>query len=254
MKTLTYTRPVHERASFLTANFLASLAMSVALSGEAQAEQTSFDLNYNALQIMPTSLPSRLDLPFDTQVTTAEILRTYMPSFESTATDHLKSLIASVEAASAGYDAVVHSAWIKPAARPTEMTIAQIYDWIDATPNQNHAIGRYQIIPATLKRLVRKSGLPLSSKYSEITQDFLADMLLEEAGYRRFLSGSLSQGEFMNKLARIWAGLPSSNGRSYYHGISGNRAVMSRKRFDQTMTAIFSSGAQSKQVSELLRF
>lgn len=254
MKTVTYTRPAFETTSTLPVNFLASLAISVALCGGAHAEQTSFDLNYDALQIMPASLPSRPDLPYVSQVTTAEILRTYMPSFESTATDHLKSLIASVEAASAGYDAVVHSAWVKPSARPTDMTIGQIYDWIDATPNQNHAIGRYQIIPATLRRLVSKSGLPLSSKYSEITQDFLADMLLEEAGYRRFLSGSLSQGQFMNKLARIWAGLPTSNGRSYYHGISGNRAVMSRKRFDQTMTAIFSSGAQSKQVSELLKF
>jgi hypothetical protein len=227
MKTVTYTRFARDNSSGRWVSLLASLAISASLCGGALAEQTGYDLNYDALELMPASLPLRPVLSDALQVSTSEVIRRFTTSFDSTATDYLKSLIASVEAASAGYDAVVHSAWVKPKARPTDMTIKKIYDWIDATPNQNHAIGRYQIIPATLRRLVAKSGLPLSSKYSATTQDFLADILLEEAGYRSFLNGSLSQGQFMNKLARIW-GRPLFM-RSFRALCARHRAVSARR-------------------------
>jgi hypothetical protein len=39
------------------------------------------------------------------------------------------------------------------------MTIEQIYAWIKAILGQPHAIGRYQFIPATLRRLVDITGI-----------------------------------------------------------------------------------------------
>ncbi|WP_435256759.1 hypothetical protein ACSBLW_11490 [Thioclava sp. FR2] len=174
--------------------------------------------------------------------------------FGETATDRLKSLIAHVEAGRNGYDAIVYSARIKPGKRPSQMTISEIYAWIAATPNQGHAIGRYQIIPQTLRSLVSRSGLPLSARFDETTQDFLADLLLEDAGYSAFLDGEIERVEFMNNLAQIWAGLPTTAGSSYYHGIAGNRAGIDWRSFQSAMDQIFSSKNASVARSEVLNF
>lgn len=154
----------------------------------------------------------------------------------------LRQLIASVEAGGAGYDAVQHAARIRPAKRPTQMTIAEIYRWIRDTPGQQHAIGRYQMIPATLRRLVAELGLSLNTVYSPRVQDALADLLLEEAGFRDFQAGLLDHTGFMNNLAKIWAGLPNSSGKSHYHGYANNYAGMSWAQFASEMHRIFPRG------------
>lgn len=154
----------------------------------------------------------------------------------------LRHLIASVEAGRAGYNAVQHAARIRPSKPPTQMTIAEIYRWIKDTPGQQHAIGRYQLIPATLRRLVADMGLSVDTVYSPQVQDALADLLLEEAGFREFQAGLLGHTAFMNNLAKIWAGLPNSSGKSHYHGFAGNHAGMSWERFASEMQRIFPRG------------
>lgn len=151
----------------------------------------------------------------------------------------LRHLIASAEAGRAGYDAVQHAATRRPARRPTAMTLGEIYDWIEATPGQHHAIGRYQFIPATLRRLAAQTGAGRQARFTPALQDRFADLLLEEAGLSSFRAGQLSRHGFMNNLARIWAGLPTSSGRSYYEGYAGNSAVISWARFDAEMARIF---------------
>ena len=148
-------------------------------------------------------------------------------------------MIASAEAGRDGYDAVQHGARIRPPKPPTAMTLAEIYRWIAATPGQPHAIGRYQMIPSTLKHLVRRLGAGLHEVYSPDLQDRLADLLLHDAGYAEFTAGQMDRRAFMNNLAKIWAGLPNSSGRSHYHGHAGNRATMTWTRFDTEMTRIF---------------
>lgn len=157
------------------------------------------------------------------------------------AVQKLMQLIASAEAGSAQYDAVQHAARIKPAKRPTAMTLGEIYDWIARTPGQQHAIGRYQFIPATLKRLAKKAGVTRSDLFSPELQDRLAHQLLEEAGFSAMLAKGMSRTDFMNNLAKIWAGLPTSSGKSYYHGIAGNRATMTWSHFEAEMSRIFPS-------------
>lgn len=151
----------------------------------------------------------------------------------------LRHLIAEAEAGAAGYDAVNHGARVKPPHPPTQMTLGAIYDWIAATPGQPHAIGRYQFIPATLRRLARAQGLPRSARFTPALQDRLADQLLAEAGLARFKAGEISRRSFMYRLAKIWAGLPLPSGASYYQGVAGNRATMSWARFDAGMAQIF---------------
>ena len=153
--------------------------------------------------------------------------------------DRVRHLIAAAEAGRSGYDAVQHGARVKPARRPTDMTIAEIYAWIKATPGQPHAIGRYQFIPATLRRLVAMTGVDTRATFTPEVQDALADVLLAEAGFHEVQAGRIGRRTFMNNLAKIWAGLPTSSGQSHYHGYAGNRATMTWARFDAEMATIF---------------
>lgn len=150
----------------------------------------------------------------------------------------LRDLIARAEAGQAGYDAVQHGARIKPPAPPTRLTLAQIYAWIEATPGQPHAIGRYQFIPTTLRHSARRLGLTPATRFSPAVQDRLADLLLGDAGLARAQSGEMPPETFMHNLARIWAGLPTASGRSYYHGHAGNKAVLGYARYASEVRAI----------------
>jgi hypothetical protein len=53
------------------------------------------------------------------------------------------------------------------------------------------------------------------------------------------LAGKMERHDFMNNLARIWAGLPNSSGKSHYEGYAGNKAVMTWDKFDAEMARIF---------------
>lgn len=151
----------------------------------------------------------------------------------------IRQIIQQAESRRDGYDAVQHGARVKPPRRPTQMTVAEIYAWIDATPNQPHAIGRYQFIPPTLRRVMRKVGASPQQRFTAALQDQLADVLLAEAGYHEIKAGRLSRRAFMNNLAKIWAGLPNETGRSHYAGYAGNKASMSWARFDAQMAQAF---------------
>lgn len=151
---------------------------------------------------------------------------------------HLRNVIALAEAGAAGYDAVQHGARIRPPRAPTRMTLADIFQWIADTPGQPHAIGRYQFIPDTLRMLVGRANLPRSTRFSPQVQDRLADLLLLDAGLGELQAGTISRTRFMNNLAQIWAGLPTSSGRSHYHGYAGNKATMSWARFDREVSRV----------------
>lgn len=160
-------------------------------------------------------------------------------AFNSNAAHVIRQIIEQAESRRDGYDAVQHGARIKPKAKPTQMTVAEIYDWIDATPGQPHAIGRYQFIPPTLRRVMKKVGADPSQRFTPELQDRLGDVLLAEAGYHKIKAGKLSRRQFMNNLAKIWAGLPNDTGRSHYAGYAGNKASMSWERFDAQMAQVF---------------
>jgi len=151
----------------------------------------------------------------------------------------LRHIIGQAESRRDGYDAVQHGARIRPGKRPTQMTIGEIYAWIAATPGQPHAIGRFQFIPSTLRRVVNEVGFDSNTVFSPRVQDQLADVLLAEAGIHRFDRGLIGRHQFMNNLAKIWAGLPTSNGKSHYDGYAGNKASMTWADFDAQMRRAF---------------
>jgi len=159
-----------------------------------------------------------------------------------TKVDQLFALIAFAEAPKAGYDAIHHSARKRPRRKPTQMTLGQITSWVEKTPGQHHAIGRYQFIPSTFRNLQRRLGLPDGTRFTAKVQDRMASVLLADAGYNAFRSGDLGHDAFMDRLARIWAGLPLRTGKSAYHGHAGNRATISRAFYAKQVKAIFGAG------------
>lgn len=170
-----------------------------------------------------TALPARLDTPLRQGGAKAARLR---------------DLIAKAEAGRAGYDAVQYGAHIKPPKPPTQMTLAEIYAWIEDTPGQPHAIGRYQFIPPTLRHSAKRLGIPASTRFSPETQDKLADLLLGDAGFLKVQRGEISPDAFIHNLTKIWAGLPTATGRSYYHGFAGNKAVISYDSYSTQVRSI----------------
>ncbi|MEJ6397608.1 hypothetical protein [Yoonia sp. 208BN28-4] len=153
--------------------------------------------------------------------------------------EQLRHLISQAESRLHGYDAVQHGARVRPSKRPTDMTLGEIYDWIAATPGQPHAIGRYQFIPATLRNVAARAGAGDRLQFTPALQDRLADELLADAGFAAFRRGQLGRHDFMNNLAKIWAGLPNDTGASHYEGYAGNSAAITWAAFDTAMLRIF---------------
>jgi len=71
-------------------------------------------------------------------------------------------------------------------------------------------------------------------------QELLANLLLAEAGLDQVLRGEIDRITFKRNLARIWAGFPLPNGKSYYQGFAGNKATMSWQRFAKKLDRILS--------------
>ncbi|PTQ74826.1 hypothetical protein [Celeribacter persicus] len=151
----------------------------------------------------------------------------------------LRALIGRAESPRDGYDAVQHGAKRKPVKKPTQMTLGEIFAWIDATPGQPHAIGYYQFIPSTLASLVTELDLGPEVIFTPAVQDRLADVLLADAGVYELRAGAITRHSFMNNLAKIWAGLPTASGKSHYHGYAGNKATISWAEFERAMAEAF---------------
>jgi muramidase (phage lysozyme) len=94
------------------------------------------------------------------------------------------------------------------------------------------AAGAYQIIGDTLDGLVAKMGLTGDEKFTPEMQDAMAIELAKEDGLEKFMTGQMSLDDFQNNLAKTWAGLPTTEGRSAYAGDAiGNAAGMSVDEF-----------------------
>ncbi|WP_373635231.1 hypothetical protein [Yoonia sp. SS1-5] len=158
---------------------------------------------------------------------------------QDAAMSQLLALISRAESPVHGYDSVHFGARIKPGKPPSQLTVAEIQAWVRATPGQPHAIGRNQIIPATFNRLVSALGLSGDTVYDRPTQDRMGRYLIEEAGYARFIAGRMSHDAFMDRLAKVWAGLPMADGRSAYHRYAGNRATITRAEYASAIMTIF---------------
>lgn len=138
-------------------------------------------------------------------------------------------LIGAVEAAE-GYGSISNSSPISPAKPVTQMTIQEVLQFQEEMRNSgaaSTAMGRYQFIQGTLAELVIENRVDPLDLFDRRMQDYLARMKMKDCG---FYNESDSVAEVGNCLARVWAALPvltgEKKGKSYYHGIAGNRALV----------------------------
>lgn len=73
------------------------------------------------------------------------------------------------------------------------------------------AVGKYQIVGTTLKRLKNKLGLSDDVIFTPDLQDRLAIELMKEAGLKDYESGKITSEEFQNKLSKVWASIEGSS-------------------------------------------
>lgn len=114
----------------------------------------------------------------------------------------------------------------------TKMTLAQVYDLqrqMVRSGKESSAVGRYQFIRKTLEGDAAQLGMdPNTTVFDEKTQDALAIYeLRRNAKMDQWLDGNISDETFLNRIARIWASIPTTSGSSYYAGVGSNRAGLS---------------------------
>jgi len=88
------------------------------------------------------------------------------------------------------------------------------------------AAGRYQIMHFNTLSYARKADLdPDKDIFSPENQDKMGIVFLREAGLEDWLKGIKSDEKFLERLSRIWAGVPSPSkgGASYYGGVGLNK-------------------------------
>jgi hypothetical protein len=111
-------------------------------------------------------------------------------------------LIASVESGPQGYDSFNTSAGKTPG-KATEKTIG----WL--SKNARGAIGRYQQMPQYLLERAKRAGFDENTKFTPEVQDAITlNELRSSHGMNQFLSGKISEEQFLQKLAPTWRGLP----------------------------------------------
>jgi len=110
----------------------------------------------------------------------------------------------------------------------TDMTVGEVLNMqkdMIAKGYESSAVGRYQYIRKTLAGTAAQMGMDVdSTKFNEKTQDSLAIQTLRTIGLENWLDGKLDDGAFLNNVARIWAGIPTTSGGSYYTGVGSNKA------------------------------
>ncbi len=145
--------------------------------------------------------------------------------------------IARYEAPS-GYDSIHTATREAPPIPLTQMLLHEVLSWQRDVRWKvvSTAVGRYQFTYRTLTRLSRDYNIDPDRLFDDSLQDELGNLLLDECGYgKRHLSS------FGNCLAIVWAALPrvtgKDAGRSVWHGVAGNRALVSREMFVRFLKA-----------------
>ena len=117
----------------------------------------------------------------------------------------------------------------------TNMTIDQVQKYQNTMLAQGHAstaVGKYQMIAATLAEQAKKAGLDTSkTKFDKKTQDLLAQQLVDQAGY-----GKKDTDTVIKNLAGTWASLSSDKSNKGAHdNFNGNQASI---KYNDLVSAI----------------
>ena len=158
----------------------------------------------------------------------AAVFAASVASAAARTTTDLLALVRALEAPR-GYDDYERRIPLAPPRPLTQMTLGEVLDWQSRVRDAgapSTAAGGYQVIRATLARLVRQHGLDRAALFDPAMQDRLARLLVAECGD----PGPPSRHPHVaDCLAGIWAALPLTSGprkgQSAYRGVAGNRAL-----------------------------
>ncbi len=148
----------------------------------------------------------------------------------------LKKEISRTEGSYGAYNRGKAGDTIVPQIDITKLTIGQIMQM--QASGKMFAVGKYQMIPATLKEAInnKKIGLKESDVFSPQNQEKLFMYLL----YKRPSLMSYIEGKSddidaaVNDLAKEFASLPTTSGKGYYDGDkAGNKASGGTERVDK---------------------
>jgi hypothetical protein len=133
-----------------------------------------------------------------------------------------------------------------------EMTIAEVMNMqrqISGKPGgkESSAAGRYQFMRKTLEGLIKNKVVSPTDKFDPATQDKMAIALMQESGplfegYRKGTLTPAQQEMFGDKLANIWAALPTRYGKSRYAGVGSNKELTTRRDFMAKLSSPISTG------------
>jgi hypothetical protein len=124
------------------------------------------------------------------------------PGVTTTGERGVLDLIASVEQGPEGYDSFNTSAGKTPG-KATEKTIG----WL--SKNARGAIGKYQQMPQFLLERAKKAGFDANTKFTPEVQDAITlNELRKGHSMNEFLSGKITEEQFLQKLSPTWRGLP----------------------------------------------
>lgn len=128
----------------------------------------------------------------------------------------------------------------------TQLTFREIFELQSIrdpfNPNRIFAVGRYQIIPSTMRGVFRASGLSLDDTFSPANQDRLGTILIVGtenyvkrptlAKYIRGQDDNLQRA--MIEFAQEWASVPDPRTGNSYYG-SGNRSAHSVQEVQEAL-------------------
>lgn len=123
----------------------------------------------------------------------------------------------------------------------TSMTIAEVLEYQSGMLKRGHestAVGKYQIIKATLQDLIKMGYASTSDKFTPEVQDRLAVGLLKRRGLDNYLAGKISKEQFADNLSKEWASLPYKTGASYYAGVGSNKSAGTRDSFVNVVASV----------------
>jgi len=110
------------------------------------------------------------------------------------------------------------------------------------------AVGRYQIVRTTRRNIQKALSIPSTAKFDAEMQDRMACYLLGQRGIDKYLAGRLSEDTLLDNLAREWASLPTSKGKSYY---SGQKATVTPARVHEVLAEVRKRHEQGQPTIEV---
>ena len=156
-------------------------------------------------------------------------------------TNPLLGLIQSAEAGQAGFDSVYSGRTVEPPKPVSTMTVAEVMDYqekLRSSGSASTAVGAFQTIQDTLAGAVVDLGLQPDALFDETTQTQIAMHLMEKRGLSSFLSGDLPAEDFIRNLSQEWAGLPGTDGKSYYAGDGLNASTVQLQDLKDTLVGL----------------